>query len=226
MLIGCDSDDPEENTPEETARSERKQKIEQKIQELCSNYNAVTDWLESRPKYTTPKYTIEVEDALIRTDGRPVLFFASVEDIVRNSDKYTLYLCGGDRLTDLLVSLATGTGVERYAFVAQIQDVRKVKFELKAYANSPEEVYIELEPSSNVFIAKGKCLDLLPVGDYTPSTSRGNQDYELAHFILESLSPDIHFILECTPKQVEKIMLDQSDPNEAPLVTQAKVSLP
>jgi hypothetical protein len=89
MLTGCDSDDSEE-TAEETVQLRKKQEIKQKVQQLCSRHNAVADWKESRVKYT-----VEMEEVLVGTDGRPVLLFASVQDIVRESEKYTLYLRGG-----------------------------------------------------------------------------------------------------------------------------------
>jgi hypothetical protein len=54
---------------------------------------------------------------------------------------------------------------EQYAVIAEIQKIRKVIFNLKAEGDS-EEPEISVDTTDDVFIATGKCLDLLFVGDY------------------------------------------------------------
>jgi hypothetical protein len=59
---------------------------------------------------------------------------------------------------------------EDYAVIAEISQIKKVEFQLKGYSEGYDsegypEVRLDPEPSSNAFIAKGKCLDLLFVGE-------------------------------------------------------------
>ena len=206
-LVGCDSDSDSDSS-DEAAQLEKERQTKEKVQELCSRYNAVVDWEQGHLEYT-----VEVEDALIRTNGRPVLLFASVEDIVRESDKYTIYCrYGGFNLLQQILG-----ELERYAVVARISSVKKVRFKLEAYAQGYEyeEVDVELK-RANVFMAKGICLDLIPVGDYIPSATTKRQNDELANFILSDLGTDIHFVLDCTPEQAKKIMFHSIEDIPAP----------
>lgn len=54
---------------------------------------------------------------------------------------------------------------EQYAVVALISTLQKPKFEVKAYSHSGEDAEVVVE-SPDIFIARGRCLDLLFVGDY------------------------------------------------------------
>lgn len=185
-------------------RSEKDSKIVQEVQELCSKYNAVANW---RQNFDTndlfqETYTIQVEDALIRTDNRPILFYGSIKDVVRESDRYLVYFGGGgfaqllslsnsglgsilnllypeiyfvlDCTSDQVkkILLQSAGSFEYYAVIAQIGEVKKIKFKLSADAGEDEEdVSVYIASSSNVFIARGECLDLLFVGD----ESKGKQ---------------------------------------------------
>jgi len=183
ILFGCDSDNSEDNS-EEAARLEKERQNEEKIQELCSKYNAVTDWKQRFQKKTLGQhtYTVEVEDALIRADSRPILFYGVADDIVKETDKYIVYWSGGsyvdatfDRVfgryfrfvldcTPSQVEKIMGKSVsffEHYAIIAQISEVEKVRFRLYS-GESVEEVQLE---TADAFLAKGKCLDLLFVPD-------------------------------------------------------------
>lgn len=165
--------------------SAKKFQLTPQVQELCSKYNAVTDWKQRIGKkgFGEHTYTIEVKDALIRTDGRPILFTYPVYDIVRESDKYLV--CFSVSMLDAIFSGVvsdidfflscdvhfvldcTADQVKQimnhsagcYAVIAQISEVEKVRFELSS-GDSGEKVRVE---TSDVFMAKGKCLDLLLV---------------------------------------------------------------
>lgn len=70
----------------EKAEVEKKIQIEQTISNMVVRHNAVTDWKKNFNKKNAllgEIYTVQVEDVLIRSDGRPVLFFASVDDVAR-----------------------------------------------------------------------------------------------------------------------------------------------
>ena len=178
ILSGCDSD-----TPKKTAQ--KKYETPEEVKRLCSQYNAVTDWKQHFHKkaFGQHTYTVEVEDALIRTDGRPILFYGVADDIVKESDKYVVYwsagfaslLRGSDTILDLafdrdvrFVLDCTPSQVEKimdnsvstfddYAVIARISEVEKIRFKLSSGENG-EKVRVE---TSDVFMAKGKCLDLL-----------------------------------------------------------------
>ena len=192
IFAGCDSDEPDEAAQLEKERKERLEEelqIKQRVQELCSRYNAVVDWQKGHLEYT-----VEVEDALIRTDGQAVLLFGAVDDIVGESGKYRVYF----RSPALFDRLA---GRENYAVAARVSSVKKVRFEPKAYSTGDEyegEVTVHLE-SSNLFLANGICLELLDVGDY------------MKYLPLDWLRID--FVLDCTEEQVSKIMLHRVDTN-------------
>lgn len=180
-LSSCDSD-----SPEEAAKVEQKHKITEEVQKLCSQYNAVTDWKQHIDKkgFGEHTYTIEVEDALIRTDGRPILFYGSIHDVVRKPDKYLVYFgsgwgtllrnpffgvfgcdihfvldCTPSQVEQIMRHPASG--FDDYAVIAQISEVEKIRFELSS-GESGEKVHVE---TSDVFMVKGKCLDLLLVAD-------------------------------------------------------------
>jgi N-dimethylarginine dimethylaminohydrolase len=66
----------------------KKETSHKAIIELVDKYNAIIDWKKPLSKIESNVFTMEVEDALLRKDNRPVLFLASVEDIKRKEDKY------------------------------------------------------------------------------------------------------------------------------------------
>ncbi len=123
------------------------------------------------------------------------MFFSAVKDIVRKADSYSVsfshvmdYAYGLDihymldctqAQVDEIVRNSKETGrtgrffTSNYAVVARISTVKKVRFKLDTDApdredyDGPEDVHIEhdLFPP-DVFMATGRCLDLLFVGDY------------------------------------------------------------
>lgn len=204
ILAGCDSDNSEDNS-EEAARLEKERQNTKKIQELCSKYNAVTDWKQHFHKkaFGQHTYTIEVEDALIRPDGRPILFTYPIHDIVRESDKCLVYFYVGStwdaifrrsnsldydffRSCDVhfvldctedqvkqIINHPAGRSGD-YAVIAQISEVEKVRFKLGASSMGYEDVSVDLE-TFDTFMAKGKCLDLLFVVGKVKRISKNNK---------------------------------------------------
>lgn len=169
---------------EEKVETEKKMKIEQAITEVVGRHKAVAGWGKNlREKYMSmlmKVYSIQVEEALIRNDRRPILFFASIEDVARQNDKYFAHFhnwgnidpdihfvleCNSDQVEKIMEQSATY--FERYAVVALISIIQRPKFEPRAYSENGEEPEIAVE-SSDIFIARGRCLDLLFIGDYEP----------------------------------------------------------
>jgi len=145
-----------------------KLQIRQNIKDLALKHNAVIDWKKSLGEkgsyglYHT--YTIEVEDALIRTDDRPILFFGSVNDIVRKDDSFIVYFSNwfNDLLglyssanirlvlesTDLQVDEILKKPTDKFSFsnnfaiIAQITEVEKIRFQLTAGSSGNENIDI------------------------------------------------------------------------------------
>ena len=184
-----------ENEKFETKQhGETKQHDETKniVSAMIAKHNAVADWRKSLGKkgMLDYAYTIEIQDSLIKTDGRPILFFGGANDIVRKNDKYMVYFsnwdgpltcadvhfildCTPDQINKIM-SQPTDF-LENYAVISQIGGVKKVRFQLAAKAYDSEEVDVDFTPS-NVFMATGRCLDLVFVGDYEPKKLKGGQD--------------------------------------------------
>lgn len=180
-LISSVISDRRSEAQKERVETEKRLQTEKCVADMAAKHNAVTDWKQAFDKkglaLFEPTYTVEVEDALIRTDDRPIMFFAAVADVVRETNTYSVHFynwfgailradihfvldCRPDQVKEIMLHRA---GLfEKYAIVAQISGVKKVK--LKA-TTSTESDEIALEPS-NVFIAEGRCLDLRFVGDY------------------------------------------------------------
>lgn len=169
------------------------------IQSLVNKHDAVADWRQKffqKDAYFAkyPVYTIQVEDVLVRTDSRPVMFVADIEDVAKNGDRYTLHFsesrvfgflsnpyfhfdlhCTQDQLNQIMQD-HDGYNVPfppaHYAVIAHISGVRKVRYQLVARADrvvshddGDFEVNISesVEPS-NIFVARGQCVDLLFLG--------------------------------------------------------------
>jgi len=165
----------------EKAEVEKKIQIEQTISNMVPTHNAVTDWkknFDKKSAFLGQIYTVQVEDALIRSDGRPVLFFASVDDVTRQGNKYYVHFrnwfdldpdirfvleCDSEQVKKIMSQKVDLFG--QYAVVALISSLQRPKFELRAYPHSGEDAEVVVE-SSDIFIARGRCLDLSFVGDY------------------------------------------------------------
>jgi hypothetical protein len=168
-------------TEKEKLATETRIQTEKSIAEMAKRNNAIVNWQNAFDTNELSTYTIEVQDALIKTDNRPVIFFAPVEDIVKETTKYSVHFynpfssfspviyfvldCTPEQIGKIISHRSDL--YENYAVIAQISEVKKVRFEVKGYAEIYEEVQLELE-QSDVFVATGKCLELLPVGDYEP----------------------------------------------------------
>ena len=206
-IISCkrtetDTRELEAEAKEQKAKAEKQLQLKKSIDDMVAKHNAVTDWIIG-----SSSYTIHVQDMLVRKDDRPVLIFSPVQDVVRDLEKHAIYF-GFDKLSISKRLMIEATLLDPfedlylYAVIARITEVEKVKFELRSHS---EEVDVELT-SSNIFRAKGICLDLLPVGNYRPWDTTQSQ-LELDRF-------RIHFVLECTTEQVERIIFPRDSDYE------------
>lgn len=176
----------------EKAETEKRVQIEQNISDMAARHNAVTDWEKTfykkldillKPGILLRQiYTVDIEDTLIRNDNRPVLLFAHVDDITRQGNKYYVYFqdyfdsydirfileCNSEQVKKIMNQKCSYK--EEYSFVALISSIYRPKFEVGAEISGDDErSYAEVVvESSDILIARGRCLDLLFVGDYEP----------------------------------------------------------
>lgn len=181
ILTSCKSIKEEAKIKEE---EEKQAEIEQNITKMANSYDAVIDWEKDlKPKRLLSfVYTVQLQRALVREDNRPVSFIASVQDIEKSDNEYIVYFDKWSfdinldiNLPILFVLKCTEEQVKRilnqpneilfenYAVIASISDVNKMRFNLTPYPIGEYGAYIEID-SSEIFIAKGNCLDLLFVG--------------------------------------------------------------
>lgn len=162
-----------------SAERAKKEPTRKAILELATKHNAVVNWEEPLNKIEPPIFTMEVEDALLLKDSRPVLFLAGVHDVERKENNYLVRFnaedgafsqhiefaldCSDEQIRKITQQQHKHGYWEKYAVIAEIQKVRKVVFNLEAKGGS-EEPEISVDTTEDVFIANGKCIDLLFVG--------------------------------------------------------------
>ena len=108
---------------EKKAVMESQSQITEAIGKLVTKHNAATGWDKG-----SLEYTIEVEEALIRSDGRPVLMIGWIRDVVKKSGKHSVYFIKWEP-SDISWLLGTPN---LYVVVAHISEVEKVKFTLNS----------------------------------------------------------------------------------------------
>lgn len=162
--------------------AETKQEIsesERVAQELADKYQAATDWDEKL------SYTLQAQERLLT--GRPALFRGYVDDIFKRDGKnfirfsssflssadYVLELECAQQVVDKIFAQKPDDETslkffDEYVVVANIQEVTKPVFALKGSTLSEDEVEIDVK-SSELFIAKGTCVDIAYLSEGLPS---------------------------------------------------------
>jgi hypothetical protein len=80
-LFGCQSS-------EERSRQQEVIRLNREMADFCSRYNAVVDWPKEIKGVT---FTIDAEPVFLRSDQRPILFYAVLEDVRRRNGSIFLY---------------------------------------------------------------------------------------------------------------------------------------
>jgi len=169
-LVGCGSSKKE-------TKQEEFLKGEIIAQELADKYQAITGWEENL------NYTLQAQERLITE--KPILFTGYVDDVFSRDGKtfvrfspcvfcsidyvsYVLELECNRQILETLLSQEQDNGAylkfDVYAIVANIREVSKPVFALRGSALSEDEVEIDIE-SSDLFMIKGICLDIVNIGD-------------------------------------------------------------
>ncbi len=149
-------------------------KVKESIGKVGETYNAVVDW---RPKVisdtqSAPQYSVELENLLVRQDGRPILFVGELHDVLSVkgalqcifdtkggfSWKVRFYLACTSDQAKLLTEIRSPNPLQRFAVVAHITSASK---------SAQEAVESdESQTSAPKFWANGRCVDFLFVGSY------------------------------------------------------------
>jgi hypothetical protein len=131
------------------------------LSKLAGRYNAIMDWKASF-EYVDEIYIADIQDALIRKDGRPLLVSVEVTDIVKVEDKIVVHFRETNsndpdvRYTLECSPEQTRTIAEHreefteFTVIASIASVRRA---------NKEDVHEDSDPI-DTFIATGNCLDL------------------------------------------------------------------
>lgn len=157
--VSCNRTDKEKTEDKEI--NKKIQILKQAVSDMAEKHNAITDWEKNLDKHSL--YTIQVEDVLIRSDNRPILFFGRVDDITKKANKYFLHFkkmlspwiyfvleCNEEQVENILHNKDSTF----YAVAARISSIQRPEFEFEHY---------------HAFIANGLCIDLLPAKYYLPS---------------------------------------------------------
>ena len=170
--------EPRNETQRTQALDAEKQQQKKLVSDMAQKWNAVEytgSWPEER-KLGHEVFTIDIEDCLIRPDGRPSLFIGTVEDVQRRGDKYVVHIdCWRAGIDCLLECDAvqvgkfrskTDVGFYEFAVVAKIISVKRPFFQVTATTESGDadtesgdaEIVVD---SPKTFVATGVCLDLV-----------------------------------------------------------------
>lgn len=151
---------------QEAQRQKAFDKLRQKITDFAVGRGAVTDWQKDLADGSIGHalYTADLQPKLVRADGRPIFFYGTLLDVETGADGYVVRFRSKPRLlaeVDFSLTCASEEAAELmkhradflsvYAVIAQIGDVRIDQ-------NHPKE---EIE---RVFLATGRCVDLMPTG--------------------------------------------------------------
>jgi len=165
LLASCNSKVDREKE-EQNKREAQQTKIKN---DLAAKFGARTDWNKELKDRLLP-YSIDVEEALIRTDKKPILFEALVEDVTRDNNKYVVRLNYSDSpkiyfllecTPELAAKLRSRQGFDQVAVIASISSVRKPTIKLESDLPSSPDESPDIEVTNpDAFIAKGSMLEL------------------------------------------------------------------
>ena len=160
------------NNHEENDLQQQAMKQERDLKAFAASYNAIADWKTDLPEHVVAStYSIQLEDALVRKDNRPIALMLTLQDIVRRDDKaffefqdYTdsLYLTLEASPEQVQQVLKDGPSEFReYKVVAEIHTVRKAS--LKLDANPDHEGGADIQADlPDIFQVRGRCIALVP----------------------------------------------------------------
>ena len=156
----------EERTRQAEAAEEKR--IATLVKEMVSRWDAITDWEGGFDRSDTRIFTVELEKAMVRS--RPILIYASVDDVKHTDGNYTVQLSGTVGTVDIRYSLRCTEELAQeflreprdfaeFAVVASIDHIDKRRESVNPSTGSGEEF---------VFLAEGDCKAATFVGSHGP----------------------------------------------------------
>jgi hypothetical protein len=146
----------------ERQRREEQTWIEQAVSAMQTTHNAVTDWKKGLGEARLELiYTVDLQRLLVRDDGRPLLFYASVEDVKEQKGLNLLVL---ETQIDIRATLRLVLECDA-ARARQVMEQRGPEL-LKYYAVIAQIRSVQKSADETVFLAEGRALDLVFVGPY------------------------------------------------------------
>lgn len=165
------------------AEREKTVRIEQAISAMVAKHRAASDWKNGLDEAYLAGcvYSVEVERALVRSD-QPVLVLGSIDDVSRKGDGYIVHMsdmfssgpdvrflleCDPEHVKAILDQPRESyvRFMRRFAAIAVITSIRRPIFEVSAETQGEEGGGVSLG-SANTFIAVGRLLDILEIGDF------------------------------------------------------------
>ena len=159
---------------------EKKLNIIKNVQVIKNKHKAIkfeSFLINHKLDLSKPIYSLSLQKVISNLQGKPILFYSYLIDYSKKGQQYFLVLydfvskgakiryeleCSEEQTKKVLEVPIDSPG-DRYAVIATITDIRRPKFSVRAFGVGENEAEIEVEPS-DIFIARGKCLDLVYVG--------------------------------------------------------------
>jgi len=164
LMASCNSKVDREKE-EQNKREAQQTKLKN---DLAAKFSASADWNEKLKDRLLP-YSVDLEEALIRSDKKPILFEGFVEDVTRNNNKYIVRLSHSESpkvyfllecTPELATKLRSRQGFDHVAVIASISSVRKPNIKLESDLPSSPDESPDIEVTNpDAFIAKGSMLD-------------------------------------------------------------------
>ena len=75
----------------EAKRAKKDNDNDAKIRALAARYDAVIEWNDKTSTQFYGPYSLEIEDMIVNTGGKPIIVDDYLDDVARHGDKYYLY---------------------------------------------------------------------------------------------------------------------------------------
>ena len=177
LVSGCSQNGQKDKATQVSEKAKQENTL---LLEFASQHHASVDWMESLPdRGSGTVFTIDLTQALIRTNRQPVAMEAFLDDVSEQAGVFTGHFslfdfpshhtfdlrlelrCNAQQAEALLKSKPT-IGNTLFAVVATIESVSRPVFEATD-SEAGDTYHIDFSSMPDVFFAKGTCVDLMPL---------------------------------------------------------------
>ncbi len=148
------------------------QKIKEEIASLGAKYNAVSDWRAGLFSGSVSSvYSVTLQHALVRSDGRPILLFGALHDMTKAASSLQ---CVFDSYGKVHIRFVLACSEEQSSYLMQqhpgiFKDFFAIVAQVDAVAKLDAESTDEREEKKDNFRADGRCIAMLSVANYRNS---------------------------------------------------------